>query len=190
MAKRRSVSELAAGSLVLLATVGFIAYAAGNTGRSEAGGTRLVAQFDNVGSIGPGADVKIAGVKVGSVTGSSIDPATFQAKLTFTVQANIKVPADSSATISTGGLLGGAFVTLSPGGSDKTLTDGQTVGITQSATNLEDLLGKFIFNVGSLADATQKSLDRQAGDRHGANPPAADRQAEAPVPPAQGTAQP
>ena len=200
MAKRRSVSELAAGSLVLLATVGFIAYAAGHTGRSETGGTRLVAQFDNVGSIGPGADVKIAGVKVGSVTGSSIDPATFQAKLTFTVQANIKVPADSSATISTGGLLGGAFVTLSPGGSDKTLTDGQTVGITQSATNLEDLLGKFIFNVGSLADATQKSLDRQAGDRQAGDRPAADRQASdptpadrqagGPVPPAQGTAQP
>lgn len=185
MAKQRSVSELAAGSLVLLATAGFIAYAAGHTGRSDAGGTRLVAQFDNVGSIGPGADVKIAGVKVGSVTGSSIDPATFQAKLTFTVESDIKVPADSSATISTGGLLGGAFVTVSPGGSDKTLTDGQAVGITQSATNLEDLLGKFIFNVGSLADATQKSLDRQAADRQ-----AADQQAGAPVPPAHGTAQP
>ena len=170
MAKRRSVSELAAGSLVLLATAGFIAYAAGHTGRSEAGGTRLTAEFDNVGSIGPGADVKIAGVKVGSVIGSSIDPATFQAKLTFTLQANVKLPSDSSATISTGGLLGGAFLTLSPGGSDKTLTDGQAVGITQSATNLEDLLGKFIFNVGSLANATQKSLDQQATDRQAAGP--------------------
>ena len=59
-------------------------------------------------------------------------------------------------------LLGGAFMSLSPGGSDKMLGDGGTVTITQSATNLEDLLGKFIFNVGSLADATQKSLDRQA----------------------------
>lgn len=190
MAKRRSVSELAAGSLVLLATVGFIAYAAGNTGRSSTSGTRLTAQFDNVGSIGPGADVKIAGVKVGSVTGSSIDPATFQAKLTFTVQPDVKLPADSSATISTGGLLGGAFLTLSPGGSDKILADGQAVGITQSATNLEDLLGKFIFNVGSLASATQKSLDRQGTDQQGADQQGADRQAEAPASPVQGTARP
>jgi len=160
--KRHGVAELAAGAAVLLATAGFVAYAAGNTGRSGAAGTRLTARFDNVGSIGPGADVKIAGVKVGSVTTSTIDPRTFQATLAFTVQDNIKLPTDSSATISTGGLLGGSFVTLAPGGSDKVLTDGQTVGITQSATNLEDLLGKFIFNVGSLAEATQKSLDRQA----------------------------
>jgi phospholipid/cholesterol/gamma-HCH transport system substrate-binding protein len=160
--KRHGVAELAAGAAVLLAAAGFVAYAAGNTGRSGAAGIRLTAKFDNVGSIGPGGDVKIAGVKVGAVTGSTIDPHTFQATLTFTVQDDIKLPADSSATISTGGLLGGSFVTLTPGGSDKVLTDGQTVGITQSATNLEDLLGKFIFNVGSLAEATQKSLDRQA----------------------------
>lgn len=161
-ARRHGVAELAAGAAVLLATAGFVAYAAGNTGRGAAGGTRLHAQFDNVGSIGPGADVKIAGVKVGSVTGSSIDPHTFQATLTFTVQQDIKLPSDSSAVISTGGLLGGSFMTLAPGNSDKVLVDGQAVTITQSATNLEDLLGKFIFNVGSLADATQKSLDRQA----------------------------
>ncbi len=160
--KRHGVAELAAGAAVLLAAAGFVAYAAGNTGRSGPAGTRLTARFDNVGSIGPGGDVKIAGVKVGAVTGSTIDPHTFQATLAFTVQDDIKLPADSSATISTGGLLGGSFVTLTPGGSDKVLKDGQAVGITQSATNLEDLLGKFIFNVGSLAEATQKSLDRQA----------------------------
>ena len=160
--KRHGVAELGAGAAVLLAAAVFVAYAAGNTGRSGAAGTRLQAKFDNVGSIGPGADVKIAGVKVGAVTSSTIDPHTFQATLTFTVQPDIKLPSDSSATISTGGLLGGSFLTLTPGGSDKALTDGQAVAITQSATNLEDLLGKFIFNVGSLADATQKSLDRQA----------------------------
>ena len=71
------------------------------------------------------------------------------------------MPDDSSAVISTGGLLGGSFVTVTPGGSDKMLGDGGMITATQSATNLEDLLGKFIFNVGSLADATQKSLDQK-----------------------------
>lgn len=174
MAGRHGVAELAAGAAVLLATVGFVAYAAGNTGRGGASGMRLLARFDNVGTIAPGADVKIAGVKVGSVTGSTIDPTTFLAILAFTVQGDLKLPTDSSATISTGGLLGGAFVTLAPGGSNKVLAEGQTVAITQSATNLEDLLGKFIFNVGSLAEATQKSLDRQAAQgpaAPGAAPP-------------------
>ena len=102
----------------------------------------------------------MAGVKVGSVVSTTIDPKSYQAVVSFTVQPDIKISDDSSAAISTGGLLGGAFMSLSPGGSDKMLGDGGVVTITQSATNLEDLLGKFIFNVGSLADATQKSLDQ------------------------------
>ena len=160
---KRSAADLAAGAAVLLVTAAFLAYAATNTGRSSSGGgTRLSARFDNVGSIGAGADVRIAGVKVGSVATTTIDPKSYQGVVNFTMQPDIKLPDDSSATISTGGLLGGSFVSLSPGGSDKILGDGGVITITQSAANLEDLLGKFIFNVGSLADATQKSLQQHA----------------------------
>ncbi len=159
---KRSVADLAAGAAVLLVTAGFMAYAAVNTGRgSNGGGLRLSARFDNVGSVASGADVRIAGVKVGSVAATSIDPKSYQGVVSFIVQPDIKVPDDSSAVISTGGLLGGSFVTVTPGGSDKMLGDGGVITATQSATNLEDLLGKFIFNVGSLADATQKSLDQK-----------------------------
>ncbi len=159
---KRSVADLAAGAAVLLVTAGFMAYAAVNTGRgSSSSGLRLSARFDNVGSVASGADVRIAGVKVGSVAATSIDPKSYQGVVSFTVQPDIKVPDDSSAVISTGGLLGGSFVTVTPGGSDKMLGDGGVITATQSATNLEDLLGKFIFNVGSLADATQKSLDQK-----------------------------
>ncbi len=159
---KRSVAELAAGAAVLVVTAGFLAYAAANTGRGVGSGTRLSAQFDNVGSIGSGADVRMAGVKVGSVVSTSIDPQSYRAVVNFTVQPGIKLSEDSSASISTGSLLGGAFMSLSPGGSDKMLGNGGVITITQSATNLEDLLGKFIFNVGSLASATQKSLDQKA----------------------------
>jgi len=157
---KRSVAELAAGAAVLVVTAGFMAYAASNTGRGVGSGTQLTAKFNNVGSIASGADVRLAGVKVGSVVGTSIDPKSYQAVVRFTVQPDVKLSDDSSATISTGGLLGGAFMSLSPGGSDKMLGDGGVVTITQSASNLEDLLGKFIFNVGSLSDATQKMLDQ------------------------------
>jgi len=157
---KRSVAELAAGAAVLVVTAGFMAYAASNTGRGVGSGTQLTAKFNNVGSIASGADVRLAGVKVGSVVGTSIDPKSYQAVVRFTVQPDVKLSDDSSAAISTGGLLGGAFMSLSPGGSDTMLGDGGVVTITQSASNLEDLLGKFIFNVGSLADATQKTLDQ------------------------------
>ena len=161
---KRSVAELAAGAAVLAVTAGFMAYAAANTGRGVGSGIRRSAKFDHVGSIGSGADVRLAGVKVGSVVGTSIDPKSYQAVVSFTVQPDLKISDDSSAAISTGGLLGGAFMSLSPGGSDKMLGDGGVITVTQSAANLEDLLGKFIFNVGSLADATQKSLDQKKGE--------------------------
>src|SRR3954463_10689116 len=165
-AARRSFAELSTGAIVILVALGFLAYALINTGRSSTtGGIRLSAQFSNIGTVATGGDVRVAGVKVGSVTGVRIDPQSYMAILDFTVRSDIKLPTDSSAVISTGGLLGTSFVSLAPGGADKDLQDGGTITITQSATNLEDLLGKFIFNVGSLADATQKSLRE-----HGAAP--------------------
>ncbi len=156
---RRSVSEIAAGVVVLAVAVGFLFYAVTNTGRAGLGGYTLHASFDNAGGIASGADVRIAGVKVGSVTGLAIDPKSYQAIATFTVQGDIKLSEDSSAAIATGGLLGGNFIALATGGDEKMLANGGTITITQSAVNLEDLLGKFIFNVGNLADASQKQMN-------------------------------
>ena len=163
----RKTMDLWVGVFVVagVLALGLLAFKVGNlAGESGVKTFKIEARFDNIGAIGSGADVRIGGVKVGSVTGTSIDPQTFQAILSFTVQGDLKLPTDSSATISSGGLLGGGFVSVTPGGADAMLGNGGTVTITQSATNLEDLLGKFIFNVGSLADATQKSLkERQPG---------------------------
>ncbi len=160
---RRSAAELLAGGVVIVIAVAFLVYAVASTGRVSVGGTVLTARFDNVGSIGAGTDVRIAGVKVGSVSSITIDPKTYQAVLALTVRSDIALPKDSSAVVASGGLLGGGFVNITPGGSETMLKSGQAITITQSAVNLEDLLGKFIFNVGSLADATQKSLQQHGG---------------------------
>ncbi len=164
---KRSVTEVVTGFAVLAAAAGFLAYAAGNTGRSAASGMRLSAEFNNIGTLAAGADVRMAGVPVGRVVSASIDPKTYQAVLHFTVQPDIKLPVDSSAQIATGGLLGGSSLALSPGGDETLLKDGGVITITQSASNLEELLGKFIFNVGNLADATQKSLQQKQGGEPG-----------------------
>ncbi len=161
---KRSVAEVLTGVAVLAVTGGFLAYALSNTGHGSSNGMTLSARFENVGALAAGADVRLSGVPVGRVLGASIDPQTFQAIVRFTVLPSLKLPTDSSATISTGGLLGSPFLTLTPGGAETDLKEGGSLTITQSATNLEDLLGKFIFNVGSLADATQKSLREKAQD--------------------------
>ena len=156
----RSLAEVVAGAAVLAVAGSFLAFAVANNGRAGVGGITLHADFDNVGGISTGADVRVAGLKVGSVTNLDIDPKTYQARATFTLRPDIRMSTDSSASIATGGLLGGNFVSLAPGGEATMLQDGGSITITQSAVNLEDLLGKFIFNVGNLADASQKQLQR------------------------------
>ncbi|WP_338663824.1 outer membrane lipid asymmetry maintenance protein MlaD [Pararoseomonas sp. SCSIO 73927] len=146
--KGRSFAEVAAGAVVLLVAVVFLVYAMTNSGRGSAGsGLVLTARFDRIDGLSQGADVRIAGVKVGSVTGQRIDPQTFLAVLTMDVDSSLKVPDDSSAEITSEGLLGGRYVALVPGGSDRNLASGGEIRITQSAISLESLLGRFIFSM-------------------------------------------
>ena len=97
-------------------------------------------------------------MRVGGVTSERIDPASFQAVVTFTIDDSIKLPDDSSAQVTSDGLLGGVYLGLVPGGSEKVLPPGGTVQITQGAVSLEDLLGKFIFSVSDLSDNVRKQL--------------------------------
>jgi phospholipid/cholesterol/gamma-HCH transport system substrate-binding protein len=84
-------------------------------------------------------------VKIGSVTGVKLDPKTYLAEVTLTVQDGIALTTDSSATVSTDGLLGGKYIALATGGEDKNLSDGGTITITQGSVNLESLISKYIF---------------------------------------------
>ncbi len=160
---RRNPSELVAGSVVLLVALGFLGFAVVNTGRGGSGGYTLNARFDRIDGLAVGSDVRVAGVKVGAVTETHIDPKTYQAVVAFAVRDSIKVPNDSSAQVTSDGLLGGRFLSLVPGGDEQMIPAGGTVTITQSALSLEDLLGKFIFSVSDLSSNVQKQL-KQNGD--------------------------
>ena len=159
---QRNFSELIAGAVVLVVAAGFLGYAVAHTGRSTVSGYTLRAKFDRIDGLAVGSDVRLAGVKVGSVTSAGVDPKTYQAMVTFTVQSTLQLPKDSSAEITSDGLLGGKFLSVVPGGDDKMLADGGEVTITQSAVSFEQLLGKFIFSVGDLSSNVQKSLREQA----------------------------
>ena len=148
----RNLAEVAAGAVILAVAVLFLGYAVLNSGRGTAivgggDGTRLTARFDRIDGISNGADVRIAGVRVGSVTETRIDPQTFGAELTMRVDGGLKLPDDTSAEVTSEGLLGGRYVSLVPGGSDKVLADGGRITNTQGSVSLESLLGRFIFSV-------------------------------------------
>jgi phospholipid/cholesterol/gamma-HCH transport system substrate-binding protein len=146
---RRSIAEVVVGAIVLLIAAGFLVYAIANSGRSTVSGYTLFARFDHIDGLGVGNDVRLAGVRVGSVNQEQIDPRTFQAVVGFSVRDDIKLPKDTAAIITSESLLGGKYLSLQPGGDETTLQPGQTVTITQGSISLEELLGKFIFSMTS-----------------------------------------
>jgi phospholipid/cholesterol/gamma-HCH transport system substrate-binding protein len=150
---KRNFAEVASGAVVLVVAFGFLGYAVVHSGRSAASGYELLAKFDHIDGLAVGSDVRLAGVKVGSVLSARIDPASYQAVVALSVQNDVKLPADSSAEITSDSLLGGEYLSLSPGGDSRMLQPGQAITITQGAVSLEQLLGKFIFSVTDMVNA-------------------------------------
>jgi phospholipid/cholesterol/gamma-HCH transport system substrate-binding protein len=152
---RRNVAEVMVGAAVLLVAAAFLGYAVAHSGRSASEGYPLTAQFDHIDGLGVGADVRLAGVRVGSVARTRIDPHNYLAVVTLNVQDGLQLPKDSSAEITSDGLLGGKYVSLTPGGDTAMLQPGQAITITQSSVSLEQLLGKFIFSVTDMVNAVK-----------------------------------
>ncbi len=147
---QRNAAELLAGAVVLAVALGFLGYAVANTGRSVGGGYTLHARFDRIDGLTIGSDVRVAGVKVGSVDAARLDPQSYQAVVDFSVAPDIKLPKDTAAVISSDGLLGGKYLALEPGGDSAMVAPGGTLTLTQSSISIEQLLGKFIFSAGNL----------------------------------------
>jgi len=140
-----NAAETVIGAVVLAAAGGFLAFAANTTGVSgPVDSYELHANFRSVEGISLGTDVRLAGVKVGSVTGLYLNPQTFRAETTISVSKEIIMPEDSAVMISSEGLLGGNFVELVPGGSEFNLENGGELLDTQGAVSLISLLLKFV----------------------------------------------
>lgn len=167
---RKSIAEILAGALVLAVAAVFLFYAVAHSGRSLTQGYALTAKFDRIDGLPPGADVRVSGVKVGSVVTQSIDRGTYLAVVTMQIDPTLRLPTDTSAEITSEGLLGGRYIALVPGGSDRMLADGGTIEATQSAISLEALLGRFIFSVTDLVSAVGKETQGQQPPAPPANP--------------------
>lgn len=142
--------EIAVGLFVLLglAAVFFLALQASNFVSLRSGDTYTVqARFQNSGGLKVRAPVTMAGVRIGRVQSIVLDTQTFEALVTLAIEARYRqLPKDTSAKISTAGLIGEQYISLEPGGDTATLQAGDTLTLTQSALVLEDLVSKFLFN--------------------------------------------
>lgn len=137
-------AETTIGGVVLLAAAGFLYFASQATGFST--GTEqypLFAKFRSVEGLNVGSDVRLAGVKVGTLTKISLDQETYQAVTELAVNNGIEIPDDADIKVASDGLLGGAFLEISAGGSAFMLEPGDEIFLTQGSVSLINLLMKF-----------------------------------------------
>lgn len=150
---RRNMIETVMGAVVLLVAVTFVVFAFRSTAieSSNSGGYQLQVEFDDASGLVRGTDVRMAGVKVGSVVGQRLNPDTYFAEVSLNINQAIKLPTDTSARIIPEGLLGGNFVSLEPGADEDYLSDGDQIQFAQGSINVVDLLGRFIFSAAELS---------------------------------------
>jgi len=142
----KNLIETVMGAVVLLVAVGFLAFAYKSGRVQTVNGYHLIAKFDRVDGLVNGSDVRVSGIKVGSVADQQIDPKTYQAIVTVSVDNSIKIPADSTAEIVGDGLLGSKYVAIVPGADDNMLAGNGEIKFTQSSVSLEQLIGKLMFS--------------------------------------------
>jgi phospholipid/cholesterol/gamma-HCH transport system substrate-binding protein len=135
-------AETLMGLLVLVLAVGVLIFSltAGGVG-GKPGGYDVTARFGQVGSLAPGAAVTVAGVEVGTVSEIRLDPKTYLAVTTLSLDPDVKLPSDSTAKITSDSLLGSLHVAITPGGATDDIKPGGEIENPQGAVDLFGQIG-------------------------------------------------
>ena len=143
---RKNLIETVMGAVVLIVAGFFIFFAYSKAEISTVDGYEIKAKFDRIDGVRAGSDVRMSGIKIGTVTSSVLDPKTYFALVKMNIRTDVKVPEDTSIAVSSDGLLGDKFLALSPGGSDDMLPPGGEIVTTQGSVDLMGLVGQMIFS--------------------------------------------
>ena len=141
----RNMVETVMGAVVLL-VAGLFVYFAYSTAQVRAvKGYEVTARFYKVGGLRTGGDVRINGIKVGTVNALTLDGQTYDAVVQMSVDSSLRLPEDTVAAIGSQGILGGAYVRLEPGRAKAYIAAGGTIAKTKDFRSLEDQVGEIIF---------------------------------------------
>jgi phospholipid/cholesterol/gamma-HCH transport system substrate-binding protein len=143
---RGNVIETVMGAVVIVVAGLFLVFAYKTSQLRAVSGYELSAEFSRVDGIRQGSDVRISGIKIGSVAAEELDPKTFLAVVRMSIDPAVKLPDDTVAEIISAGLLGDKYMSLVPGGSDQVIPPGGKIKYTQSSVSLESLIGQTIFS--------------------------------------------
>lgn len=166
--------EISTGLFVLLgfAALFFMVTQITNKQLSTDGASYAVsAQFENIGSLKPGAPVSMAGVTIGRVESIGYDQNVYKAVVQLRISSKYnRIPKDSDAAIQTSGLLGGQYIGLTAGGDEEFLKQGDRIEFVQDAFVLENLINQLV--------ATFMNRNQESGSEQGQSQPASEEAAK------------
>jgi phospholipid/cholesterol/gamma-HCH transport system substrate-binding protein len=131
--------ETLLGAAVVAVAAFFFYYGWSSTGAGAVSGYEVVARFDKIDGVSVGTDVRMSGIKIGSVTSQELDQKTYRALVKMNIKQGVALPDDSSVKVSTEGLLGGTYLSVSPGGSEDMMKPGTEFATTQGSVDLLSL---------------------------------------------------
>ena len=142
---RRNAIETVMGAVVLLVAGVFVFFAYDMAQVKAVEGYEVTALFYKIGGLNEGSDVRISGIKVGTVIDHELDSESYDARVRMSITREVKLPVDTVASIASEGLLGGKYVRLEPGTDKSYIKDGGTITKTKDFRSLEDQVGEIIF---------------------------------------------
>ena len=140
---QNSATETLIGAAVVLAAALLLLFVYLGKGSGGASGYPLNVRLAKADGLGVGTEVRLSGIKVGSVTDMTLDPNTYLVTVHMNMDPSVKIPVDSSILVTSAGLLGGQYLSITPGGDDKMLASGGTIENAQGSIDIMSLVGRF-----------------------------------------------
>jgi phospholipid/cholesterol/gamma-HCH transport system substrate-binding protein len=159
------VIEAVIGAVVVAVAIAFLVFVYARSGHGLSG-YEIQARLAKADGLGVGTDVRMAGIKVGSVSDLTLDPKTYLATVHMNIRQDVKIPEDSSLVVTSAGLLGSPYISVTPGGSDKMLKAGGMIENAQGSVDLMGLVGRFM----GSGTQTQQQQPKPAPQQPGPSP--------------------
>jgi phospholipid/cholesterol/gamma-HCH transport system substrate-binding protein len=173
--QQNNVAETLIGAVVIAVAVGFLVFAYLRTGSGSLSGYEVNARLPKADGLSVGTDVRLAGIKIGTVTDLTLDPKSYLVTVHMSIRNDIKLPVDSSVLVTQAGFLGGQYLSITPGGDDKMMARGAFFENAQGSIDVMGLVNRFTGG-GATQPGAQPAVppaaQGQAGQPPATQPPA------------------
>jgi phospholipid/cholesterol/gamma-HCH transport system substrate-binding protein len=141
--QQNNIAETLVGAAVVAVAVAFLVFTYNRTGSGSLSGYDINAKVPKADGLSVGTDVRLAGIKIGTVTDLTLDPKNYLVTVHMNIRDDIKLPVDSSVLVTQAGFLGGQYLSITPGGDDKMMTAGAYFENAQGSIDMMNLVGRF-----------------------------------------------